>query len=227
MNLFRYCADDPVDRSDPTGTDYMVSGADNEYTITVPIIFRGPPQVVADFKRGLEGRWSGTFGEYKVTTQVVDGKTVAPHLANRVSIMRGTGTSRTWSNRGEWFEKDADGKSRASIGAHEGGHLLGRGDGYVRVGPFGAAKRDENGNPIPKEGYDGNNVMVNPNGKPDRNDIDKIVHGNGRGYVEGNAPSENGRRSFDGYGSATSAAASWESTWGSGGWLAVERNLGR
>jgi RHS repeat-associated protein len=225
MNLFRYCADDPVDHTDPLGTDYQVFGGGNQYTIIVPIIFRGPSQMAADFTRGLESRWSGSFGEYRVTTRVVDGKTVAPGQANRVSIMRGTGTSRSWSNRGEWFENDPNGKSRESIGAHEGGHLLGRGDGYVKVGPFGDAPRDENGNPIPKEGYDPNNVMVNPDGKPDRNDIDRIVHGNGRGYVEGNAPS--GRRSFDAYGSTTAAAAQWETSYGYGGWLGAQRNPGR
>ncbi|HWM23626.1 MAG TPA: hypothetical protein VNP98_02285 [Chthoniobacterales bacterium] len=119
---------------------------------------------------------------------------------------------------------EAGGWSRESVGAHDGGHLLGRPDGYKKTGPFGAAEYDTNGNPVPREGVDPCNVMVNPDGAPDRQDIDKIVEGNGRGYTEGNAPA--GRRAFDAYGSTTAQAVLWEASYGNGGWLALQRNTG-
>jgi hypothetical protein len=38
----------------------------------------------------------------------------------------------------------------------------------------------------------------------------------------GGGGGESGRRTFDAFGSTTFAAAEWESTWGNGGWLAIE-----
>jgi hypothetical protein len=105
---------------------------------------------------------------------------------------------------------------------------LGLRDGYKMADAFHVLY--EQGNPVPKDGYDACNIMVNGDGTPDAGDIRHILMGDGYGFgrnPEGDQSGEQGRRSRDAFDSATSAAASWEATWGDGGWLAADRNFGR
>jgi hypothetical protein len=202
--------------------------------IKIPIIWKGAANSLekqAAFSRGIEQRWSGTWGGISVKTQVTDGTKVDKHLANTVYIKRGEGNSKVYGGReGHWYEKDAGGWSRESTGAHEAGHFLGRKDAYK------GSERIQ-GNPVPQEGYDPCNVMVNPDGTPDTGDIHKILQGDGSGY-RGDAPKAqssasaegstgNTRRSFDAYGSTTETAARWEESYGYGGWFTIEKNYGR
>jgi hypothetical protein len=129
---------------------------------------------------------------------------------------------------GDWFEGKADDKQyRERVGAHEAGHFMGLDDGYKydinRNGIF-----DKDGNLMIQDGVDGCNIMASMEGTPDPGDIAKIlgstVDGKGRGYLQSRqAPSDPQRDGYGPYGSLTKAAASWEATWGDGGWLSVAR----
>jgi uncharacterized protein RhaS with RHS repeats len=234
INLFRYCDDDPVDRSDPTGLDYQIQVQDTTHvTINIPIIWRGSANSLANqaaFTRGIETRWSGTWSGVAVTTKVTDGLKVDKSLANTVYIRPGDQTSGVERDgrTGKWYV--GNGWGLENTGAHEAGHLLGRKDRYIMLDADHA--KYERGNLVPETGYDGCNIMVTPAGSPDSRDISAIIGGEGKGY-RGENPGPTGsaasgaRRTFDGFGSATPTAASWEASYGFGGWVGAERTSRR
>jgi RHS repeat-associated protein len=168
MNLFRYCGDNPVDRSDPTGLEYQIIVQDSTHVIiNIPIIWKGAGNSTerqAAFTSGIQGRWSGTWDGVTVTTRVTDGRKVDKSLANTVYIKEGKGISGVENDgrTGHWFVGGGDWEN---VGAHEAGHFLGLKDGYRTINQWTAEYLGDC--PVPKGGYDWDNIMVNTGGTPD------------------------------------------------------------
>jgi hypothetical protein len=126
MNLFRYCGDDPVDRSDPTGNYAEVRVNDRDVEITLPIRYTGPgatPQTIADFNARIEKAWSGHVGDFNVRTKVTTPEEGTPEKRmNTIFVPAKSNDSafvaqRSW-NTGTW---PANQKEAVP---HEAGHLM-------------------------------------------------------------------------------------------------------
>jgi RHS repeat-associated protein len=169
-NLYRYCGNDPVNRSDPTGTisEVMVEG--NDISIRIPMHFTGEgatPKIVAQYIDGIEKKFTGTFGPYKVTATVdTDHGLRRGNQFNDIKIVRTPGLrsetvnhkNGTWSNSGS---KDMAG--------HEAGHDLGLRDRYKDVRQSDGKVRS-----VPNPRYE-KNVMDNMAAPPSAKDIHDII----------------------------------------------------
>ena len=154
INWYAYVGNDPVNGTDPAGTDaIVVIRANGDVHITVPITFSGDaatPANVAAISSSLESSFTGNFGGTNVTTVVVQGPVNG--VENTMAITSGptTGGKSFASSRGHSYVRGGSeghvtmidqtggsiaanglrstGDKGAMTGAHEGGHLLGLGD---------------------------------------------------------------------------------------------------
>jgi RHS repeat-associated protein len=124
MNLFRYCGDDPVDRSDPTGEYFSFSQVGNDVNLYLPMMYiGGTPNTIARLNAGITRAWTGQFGAYHVTMHVYSPSNGAP--ANVIALNSGAGVSKTTANAdgGIWFlTQQYD--NIEGMAAHEAGHLM-------------------------------------------------------------------------------------------------------
>jgi RHS repeat-associated protein len=170
FNLFRYCYNDPLDRTDPTGEIAEVTVDGNEISIRIPIQFSGEgatEKVTGRYIAGMEKAWSGKFGQYHVTTKVDTEHGIGKHdKTNKIEIVKNpnyrsnvvNSRTGTWNNSG--------GKKMAG---HEGGHLMGQGDRYTDVKqPDGTVRS------VPNAGYE-KNIMGNMSARPSAQDIKDIM----------------------------------------------------
>jgi RHS repeat-associated protein len=166
-NLYAYVANDPLNKTDPSGKDAIVLvQPDGSVQITLPITFSGDaatPANIATISNSIQGTFSGTFDGVKVTTQVVQGK--GDGVSNTMEVTKGPAVG--GNNQGHSYVRngteghvtmiDQKGGSikqpngtettsakGALTGAHEGGHLMGLPDsnkpgrGIMDVGRGGA-----------------------------------------------------------------------------------------
>lgn len=154
MNLFRYCAGDPVNNVDPTGEYGRIRVYGNSINIDLPIRYTTmgpfarpmPSGAVAAFNEGIHQYLSGDIGGFHVETNVVPGS------ANVVRVIDGKGTSLSHKGGpdGYWFAGGSNGQTPGYTAAHEALHLLGL--------PIEIGRQDyytiQNGQPVPIQGYE-------------------------------------------------------------------------
>jgi RHS repeat-associated protein len=183
MNLFRYCGDDPVDHSDPTGEFYhLTSNGNNSYTVRIPIQYSGSaatPTVIERFNNGIKSL-SGTYSGR------VDGKSVNYSLkvepytpthwwekTNIVDVRAGKGDGK--------FGKEM-GSSKALFWYAEGARVFGR-----DISPENGARHSvghflrlpEGYNPTTSAtypGYEGNVMDWKPGGSLNFKQVYGITH---------------------------------------------------
>jgi RHS repeat-associated protein len=176
MNLFRYCDDDPVDRSDPTGEDAEINQVGDNYTFTLGIRYYPTNSAVkwdngqaAAFNKAIQDNVRGNF-------TLADGRTVnvmtkvIESTMNMVGMSEGHGWSKTSGNRGFWMTEGLVGGTREFTALHEALHLLGVKDHYKRI----------DGKVVPDEGYE-NDVMGGLRGGVSAADIAEVIKSNGKG----------------------------------------------
>jgi RHS repeat-associated protein len=137
-NLYRYVKNSPLNFSDPSGLYAIVRDSCGDVSVTLPITFVGPgatPAVVEKFSQGIEKHWSGTFGQYRVSTKVtVADKNTPGNRKNVIYVTQGDGRAYVRApglNTGIW-PADRPGWTAA----HEAGHLMRLPDRYTdKVGP--------------------------------------------------------------------------------------------
>ena len=170
-NMYAYCLNNPVNMSDPSGMcgSYYVPGSDsccnrgqkisrdgspivvyqngNSITIKAYVTISGDGPDASLIMDGIAKNWSGTFGDYTVTTQVYEGE--SPEGASlKINTTNGTGIARQprpWLGLG-WngknlgsitlfssypgYGRDWNDTEIGWIAAHEFGHALGLNDAY-------------------------------------------------------------------------------------------------
>ena len=162
-NLFSFVINNPVNWVDPLGLYAEVRVEGNKVTITIPIEYEGSgasPAVVTKFNKAIEENWSGTFGNYDVTTTVTQPNAKCPpNKKNTIQVPKGNDrafVNKVGGNAGTW-PADRPGWTAA----HEAGHLIALPDQYT----------DAEG---PNKGYE-QNIMGVRNGTPSQADIETII----------------------------------------------------
>lgn len=177
-NMYGYARNNPLSIIDPNGKAAAVIINGNTVTIFFPVSFSGDAataQNQATFSAAITSAWTGTFGNYNVTMNVVPGDPGGP-LTNLVNIntpppLTGGSYPRPVTDIGgpdmNVFSPGTDaGENSYEIWAygHETGHGMGEGDKY----------QDVNGQSIVNPGYE-TNIMGAINGVPDARDINNII----------------------------------------------------
>ena len=139
----------PIMSKDEDGNRAYVEIDGNTINVTIPVVFTYdkkpcPLNLQKEVMSSMEKHLSGQIGEYNLKTRVVRGS-YKGMMANEISIESGKG--RAHANRflgTETLYKGIGKKGFEFTSAHEGAHLMGLEDKYVR------------GTNIPFEGYDDN-----------------------------------------------------------------------
>jgi RHS repeat-associated protein len=208
-NLYAYVGNDPLNNVDPTGDFAQITQNGNNIVINFPAQFIGSgatPAAIAAYSQRIAGAWTGTFGQYNVTTQVttpaagtprsqynvVDISPLAGNAANGSPFTNAVGGSyinvaplTTGSNPVNEYNLNASDAYNLWAVGHEAGHAMGLVDMYNAQGPL--------------SGY-GTNIMAVPQGVPEAQDISNILYMNSIGYNAGNG-------SFPAPGASSTAAA--------------------
>ncbi len=140
---------------DPSGLDAIVKVEGTKVSIKIPITYNGvgSKEDIARMNAGIESNWSGQFGKYNVTTEVIEGK------MNRIKLVPSPFRSRVnhvGGNKGTWCKDDS-----GWTAAHEAGHLMGLEDQY-----------DVNGKPLAS--WVGH-IMAETNGIVKQDEIQMII----------------------------------------------------
>jgi hypothetical protein len=148
MNLFRYCGDEPVDKSDPTGIYNVVQheAGSRDYVVQIPIQYTGPGNTAgarAEYSKGIEslsgaykGEVNGKSVDINVTFKVTEPK--QGELKNTVYVREGVGGKgfglEAGTNKAVWYagggRYPGQDISAADGARHSVGHFLGLRDRY-------------------------------------------------------------------------------------------------
>jgi len=157
LDLYVYVKDDPVNATDPKGTDAYVQKDKvdpNKITVTIPVKYTGAadsPKAESSFKNAVENKLSGQFGKYDVTTKVEPAKAGDPHT-NTVSFdNKGPNTPSTVTGGNTMSLNVQSNGIHENERQHEAGHLTGMADHYKDNGLTGAARAT-----VPDSGFKGN-----------------------------------------------------------------------
>ena len=91
-NIYRYCGNNPVNRSDPSGEGFEYTQNGNNIHFYIPVNYIGNfgATQILSLNNGIEQAWTGSFGQYNVTTTVIG---PVEGLTNNVALTLGTGRS--------------------------------------------------------------------------------------------------------------------------------------
>lgn len=169
-NLYTYVGNDPLDKTDPSGTDAYVQRDKvdpNKITVTITVKYTGAAdsaKAEKSFKNAVESKMTGKFGKYDVTTKVEAAKAGDPH-ANTVSFDNKGPTTPSTVTAGNTMSLNVQSNG---IGMnerqHEAGHLAGMADHYKDNGLTGPARAT-----TPDPGFRGNLMGQLPGNLSDTN----------------------------------------------------------
>lgn len=131
---YAYVRGNPLSYIDPLGLMALIGRSGNNITINVPIAFSGGNiDTYNMMARSISSAWTGQFGQYNVTTNVIDGSSLTSPNTNYVNVLPGNGMAQadqlgglsvTFDHRrGNWYALPT--RSMCLDYAHEGGHLMG------------------------------------------------------------------------------------------------------
>ncbi|WP_430390912.1 RHS repeat-associated core domain-containing protein [Dyella sp. 20L07] len=134
MSTYAYVGSAPLNATDPLGLLAYIARNGNNITINLPIAFRGGTQEQYDMMaKAISSHWTGQFGKYCVTTNVIDGSKLSGFDTNYVNVLPGNGMATAGQTgglshtddytRGEWYGVPT--RFGGLDYAHEGGHLMG------------------------------------------------------------------------------------------------------
>jgi RHS repeat-associated protein len=164
-NRFVYANNNPLKYLDPDGLKAKIYKTGNEIRIELPTRFAGKgatPERIAAFKAHVESTWSGSFGEYTVTTKVTEGGL----SANRVKFKAEDGRSYVRGSRFATIYAKTTPEVQAATDAHEAGHLMKLDDRYD--------KETSEANP----GWEGNIMATVPGGTVSVENIEDVLEKN-------------------------------------------------
>lgn len=134
VSTYTYVASNPLNALDALGLLTYISRNGNNITFNIPIAFSGGNSDEYDMMaRGISSHWTGRFGKYCVTTNVIDGSNLKGFDTNYVNVLPGNGMaaadqtgglSQTIDNQyGNWYGEPT--RTDGLDYAHEAGHLMG------------------------------------------------------------------------------------------------------
>ena len=173
-NLYRFCSNDPANKSDPTGQiGEIVSVRGNNVTITIPIRYSGPndsavsPNVIKRFNDGIHAALSGPAGKYNVNTVVVSAEGTR---GNFVVVYSGEGYMKTEvGGPAAYWHANGTGWKGYDVGnqaGHEGLHFLRQKDHYTKT---------KSGPPIPHANWEKRLMGGGPGLRITEEDVNDII----------------------------------------------------
>ena len=168
-NRYSYVTNNPIVLTDPGGRKAIIRRDRNNIYIEIPVRFSrdATPERIARFTAAIESQWSGTFGQYNVTTRVTRGG----FLANRVRFDAAPGETNRSSvtgGRSATIYTYGDATVQSAVDAHEAGHLMNHRDKYTDQ-PDGTSR--------PNPGWE-SNIMATVPGRTEEKNVDEILQKN-------------------------------------------------
>ena len=168
-NRYSYVTNNPIVLTDPDGRKAIIRRDRNNIYIEIPVRFSrdATPERIARFTAAIESQWSGTFGQYNVTTRVTRGG----FLANRVRFDAAPGETNRSSvtgGRSATIYTYGDATVQSAVDAHEAGHLMNHRDKYTDQ-PDGTSR--------PNPGWE-SNIMATVPGRTEEKNVDEILQKN-------------------------------------------------
>jgi RHS repeat-associated protein len=168
-NMYAYVRNDPMNATDPDGQKAIVRRDGSKISIEIPVRFTGAaktPERIAAFTNAVQTRWSGTFGQYEVTTRVTPGGV----FDNRVRFDKAVGgASYVQLDRHAVINTYPDPDVQAGVDAHEAGHLMHHNDKYKT--------NEDRTTTTPHPGWEGNIMAAVPGATEEKN-IEEILRKN-------------------------------------------------
>jgi RHS repeat-associated protein len=124
-NLYRYCANNPLKLSDPTGELGFPTYSSTGLVINVPVTYNYGPGVPANignyFNTVINSCWSGNYAGLNVTVNFYNG--TYEGYTNNIGLSMNVGTS--YADNWNLGGRDAAVYTVEALVTHEGGHLIG------------------------------------------------------------------------------------------------------
>jgi RHS repeat-associated protein len=224
-NLYRYCGNDPVDRSDPMGLDdrnYVPSwDIDTWHDVNQTWTFRNDIITVAAHgtatfiaNSNMSQRAWEALKSHKTFDIPQSMKLSVKQLVSDVKALpKYTSTIPIRLNICHAGDIKGAAKYGLPAQAQQVANAFGTNPVIANTGDV---------NPSNNRGY-GDEYSFSKDNPPYRTGGDSRDSASSERTL-GAGGGEGGRRTFDAYGSTTEAAAEWEASWGDGGWLATERS---
>ena len=203
INLQAYASNDPLNFIDPSGLYYQVSTIGNSVTIILPIRYVGAGATqdnIDKFNSGIQSVWGQQIGKYNVTVIITTpGADTPVTQMNTIDVRNGPSsadppammtTSRLGVSYGGYF---IDNATSGNVAAHEAGHMMGLGEGYIITGTNPRVSQ-------PASGRDADDIMATTGqgARATERDIDQIIAGPSLWQRLRNEPSRNAPSSAGG-----------------------------
>ena len=187
-NLYRYCGNDPVNNSDPSGENGTITRFGNgSFNFGLGIYFNnGGISTINNFVNYANERLTNTFGSYHVTMNLTieNYRGVSAELWSQNTFsfrpggggaVEGWGLNIAGASKGFSDPNGGQGLTGQDLFLHEVLHLLGAKDHYTGTGA----------NRVPDPGWEDNIMGGGGGNEIDARNIEEIVNANGWGWAAG------------------------------------------